>query len=423
MAAATEPPESDVVIIGAGAIGLSTAYYLLQRNVSVTIIDQGTLQDRCSFGNAGLVAPSHFIPLASPGVIAKGLKWMLNPESPFYIHPRLDLNLLKWLWKFRHFATMEYVVRHRGPLLEMLSLTLTLFQEMKTPDPASFEFRQHGLLMLIEQEQNRKELDLLYRTAQELNVPAKWLSQAEIRELDPNLQTNCSAGLYFPEDAHIEPGKFLREMSTYLQKQGVKIIENTPVHKIRREGSHITGVDTAAGFVPAKSIVLATGAWTPRLTRELGVDVPIQPAKGYSLTLPAPENLFHTPLILTETKVAVTPFQETLRFAGTLEFAGINLSINPRRVEAIRKAARRYLKNIPEDALQQATVWAGLRPCTPDGLPILGRIPEHPNVIIAAGHAMLGISLSTGSGLLAAQLVTEETPAINLEPFRVTRFK
>ncbi len=417
-----EHPASDVIVIGAGAIGLSTAYYLHQRNLTVTIIDQATLKERCSFGNAGLVAPSHFIPLASPGVIAKGLKWMLNPESPFYIHPRFDRELFWWLWKFRHFSTMNYVRAHRQPLLDMLSLTLKLFQEMQHPDPRQFEFHQNGLLMLVEKEANQKELDLLYRTAQELHVPAKWLNRSEIAQLDGKLQTSCPAGLYFPEDAHIEPGKFLEQMTHYLTQHGVTIVEKTSVQDFLLDGNTIVGVQTSRGNYRSRSIVLATGAWTSRFQRSLRVRLPIQPAKGYSLTLPAIDNQFQTPLILTETKVAVTPYQQTLRFAGTLEFAGIDLSINPRRVAAIRKAAHRYLTNIPRQALENATVWAGLRPCTPDGLPLLGRVPHFPNVIIAAGHAMLGISLSTGSGLLAAQLVNEETPAMDLHPFRVDRF-
>ncbi len=422
MSKRNELPPVDVVVIGAGAIGLSTAYYLLQRNLSVMVIDQGNIQDRCSYGNAGLVAPSHFIPLASPGVIAKGLKWMLNPESPFYIHPRLDIDLLKWLWKFRHFATMNYVIQHRQPLLEMLSLTLKLFQEMKEPDPERFEFQQRGLLMLVESEKGKKDLELLYRSAGELGVPAKWLSRQEIHSLDERLKTECPAGLYFPEDAHIEPGKYLQTMADYLASQSVQILEGVRVTDFRKDKGKIGGVVTTNGFVPTSKIVLATGAWTPLLTRSFGIQVPIQAAKGYSLTLPAIADQFRTPLILSETKVAVTPFQKTLRFAGTLEFAGINVSINTRRVEAIRKAARRYLTNIPEDQLRNATVWAGLRPCTPDGLPIVGRIPEYPDVVVVAGHAMLGISLSTGSGLLAAQLIAEETPAIDLHPFRIMRF-
>ncbi len=422
MEKATDQSSSEVIVIGAGAIGLSTAYYLLQRNVSVTIIDQTTLTERCSYGNAGLVAPSHFIPLASPGVIAKGLKWMLNPESPFYIHPRLDWQLIRWLWQFRHFSRMEYVRAHRQPLLDMLSLTLRLFQEMKQPDPSAFEFQQNGLLMLVETNAHKKELDLLYRSAQELHVPARWLNHSEIAQLDSQLHTNCPAGLYFPQDAHIEPGRFLEHMSAYLTRKGIRLVENCRVQGFVKENHTIVGVKTSQGIFRARFLVLATGAWTPYFQRDLSVKIPIQPAKGYSLTIPALEQQFRTPLILTETKVAVTPFYKSLRFAGTLEFAGLNRTLNTRRVNAIRKAAGRYLNNLPEDALASARLWAGLRPCTPDGLPLLGRVPQFPNVIIAAGHAMLGISLSTGTGFLTAQLINEEKPAINLHPFRVNRF-
>ncbi len=415
-------PDSEVVIIGAGAIGLSTAYYLSQHGISSTIIDQGTITERCSYGNAGLVAPSHFIPLASPGVIAKGLRWMLNPESPFYIHPRLDWDLLWWLWKFRQYATMEYVQAHCTPLLELLTLTLNLFQQMKAPSPTEFEFRQNGLLMLVQGDKGKKDLDLLYRSAQELQVPARWLSQQEIQELDPRLQTRCPAGLYFPEDAHVEPGKFLQTMSRYLIQQGAVIHENTRVIDFLKEQGNIVGVRTTQGDIRCQKIVVATGAWTPSLANALQVKIPIQPAKGYSLTLPALEHQFTTPLILSETKVAVTPFQNALRFAGTLEFAGINLKINPRRIAAIQKAAGLYLNNIPEESLKTATIWAGLRPCTPDGLPIIDRVPQYPNVIVVAGHAMLGMSLCTGSGLLATQLVQETTPEINLKAFNINRF-
>ncbi len=415
--------QTDVLVVGAGAIGLNTAYYLQKAGADVTVVDRGGFGTGCSFGNAGLLVPSHLVPLAAPGVILQGLKWMLNPESPFYIKLRLDPKLLSWLWAFGRHCTKAHVERCVPVLKELHLVSRDLTAQIAEDEGLDFEYQQQGLLMLFH-DAGRTECEHLCETANSVGMHARLLNGADaVRELDENIDTIARGGLHIAEDAVIHPAKFVSQLADVLEQRGVRFLRESAVQGMVRHNGAVQDVATSTGRIQAKEIVLAAGSWTPQLARQVGVRVPIEPAKGYSITFPKPANAPRLPLLLSEAKVAVTPFRDQLRLAGTLELAGFDLKINQRRVNAIRKAVPRYLTGleVPEND-NDSEVWAGLRPCTPDGLPIVGRVPGISNLTLAAGHAMQGISLASATGKLVAEVILGERPFLDLTPLRPERF-
>lgn len=413
----------EVLIVGGGAIGLATAFFLKQRSdFSITMVDQGPIGDGCSYGNAGFISPSHVVPLAAPGVIAKGLRWLLNPESPFYIQPRWDLELFRWFWHFRRSATEAHVVRSAPVLQVLLERSRELTAQIQER-AGHFEFRRDGLLMPFQGEGGRRECEQLAREAERLGMAHAWISAGRLAEL-AGTEVRAQGGLFFPGDAHLRPDQFTAVLHRYLEQQGVRFLPQTPVTGLKRQGRQVTGVQTPAGPLLADLVVVAAGAWSVELVRAVGYRLPLQPAKGYSLTFtPPPAGAPQRPLLLTETKVAVTPFKEAFRLAGTLELSGLELSLRMRRVQAIYRAAGRYLPTLRLSSMEQAEIWAGLRPCTPDGLPVVDRVPGTDNLWVATGHAMLGISLAAVTGELMAALLTGAEPPVDPTSLRADRWR
>jgi len=420
-------PKSHIVIIGGGAIGVSTAYYLQRAGYDVTVLEKGELASGCSYGNAGLIVPSHFGPLAAPGVIAQGMKWMFNPDSPFYIKPRVDRAFTAWLWKFRAACNPEQEAK-AVPLLRALgAASMAEYRQLSALESLDFELDQRGLLMLHRDETGKAQCEKEADEAAEMGVEARVISADDVGELVGNTETSVTGGLYYPGDGHLDPARFVRALGDYLINNGVTIRTGCQVTGFETDADkagvrRITAIKTSRGPVEADQVVLAGGVWSPGIARDLKLKLPIQAAKGYSFLIDAGEVELRSPLMLTEAKVAVTPLGDYIRFAGTLELAGLDLSINSRRVKAIRNAIPRYLPAIHLPAVEEMEIWAGLRPCTPDGLPLLGRCQAVENLVLAAGHAMLGISLAPISGKLAAQVVAGEPPSIPLDLMRVERF-
>ncbi|MCH8290799.1 FAD-dependent oxidoreductase [Candidatus Poribacteria bacterium] len=414
--------ESEVLIIGGGVIGICSAYYLIKRGRKVVVVDKGEICSGSSYGNAGLVVPSHSVPLAAPGVLSKGLKWMFDSESPFYIKPRFDLELFKWLWKFRS-ACNERHVQKAMPFIRDLSFaSLQLYEEFAAQNDLEFGFEKQGMLMVFKTEKGLKDGVEEAYLMQEIGLEVKILNPAEIQELEPNIRINAIGGVFYPQDAHLIPARFVRELARHIETEGADIHTNTEVLGFETSNRKLTTVKTTRGDFVADEVVLASGSWSPGIAKDLQIKLPIQPAKGYSVTVERPEKCPVRPLVLADAKVAVTPMGETLRFAGTLEMAGLDLSINKRRVNAILKAVPQYLPDIRPENQQLIEIWRGLRPCTPDGLPFLGRLSTYDNLTIAAGHAMIGLSLGPITGKLVSQVVGHEKPEIDLTMLKVERF-
>lgn len=409
-----------VIVIGGGVIGVCSAHYLSHAGFRVTLLEKADICEGSSYGNGGLVVPSHCIPLAAPGVWIKGLKWMWNPESPFYIKPRLDPALVAWLWKFRAACTADHVAR-AVPLLRDLSFeSLALFRELAATEGLEFAYRQDGALAVFRTEAGYEAAVREAKVLGAAGIASKLLDGAEARALEPSLQPSVLGGILFPEDAHLIPDRFVKGLARLAEANGVSIRRETEVLGFRTRGRRILAVETTRGDVEADEVVLAAGSWSPGLGRALGLALPIQPAKGYSVTYPRPDDGPGRPLILAEAKAGVTPMGKRLRFAGTLELAGLDFAIDRRRVNAIVRSAAQYIRGV--DQLRLLEIWRGLRPCTPDGLPILGRSERFENLILATGHAMIGVSLGPVTGKLVAQLCAREQPMIDLRALRAERF-
>ncbi|MBM4423230.1 MAG: FAD-dependent oxidoreductase [Chloroflexi bacterium] len=416
---------ADVLIIGGGIIGVCAAHYLAERGRQVTLVEQGEIASGSSYGNAGLIVPSHSTPLAAPGALASGLKWMLDPESPFYIKPRLDLDLFDWLLKFTAHCTDAHA-RRAIPLLRDLSLaSADLFDELAALD-FHFGYSRKGLLLVYKTEEGLKHAIDEARLLAECGVVSKTLNANDVCALEPTVQSGMAGALYFTRDAHLNPAEFVRGLAEWVGKKGVRIHANTTVTGIEKAGRRIETVKTTNGDFQPSEVVVAAGAWSPGLARALDLRLPIQPAKGYSVTVKRPASCPIISMILGESRVAVTPMDSAagpiLRFAGTLELAGMDLTINQRRVNAIRRAANHYLVGMSADGLETVEVWGGLRPCSPDGLPFIARPAPFDNLTVAAGHAMIGISLGPITGKLVAQMVCGEKTAVDVTPLRVERF-
>ena len=409
-----------VVVIGGGVIGVSSAYYLARDGWDVTLLDKGEICAGSSYGNAGLIVPSHVVPLAAPGVWWQGVKWMLRPESPFYIKPRASLELARWLWRFRAACTPARM-RQAMPLLRRLGVeSLDLYRELAEKGGFDFGFRQPGSMTVFFTAEGlahgREEARLLA----EAGVAVEVLDGPAARSAEPALRPGVVGALFCREDALLVPDRFVKGLAQLTASHGARILTGAEAIGVRTAGDRITAVETTRGALPADTVVLAAGAWSPEIGRALGLRVPIQPAKGYSLTYRRPAKGPAIPLLPAEGRFSVTPMGEFLRFGGTLEMAGMDLTINRRRVDALRRSALRCIEGAEDLALLE--IWRGLRPCTPDGLPLIGRTARFGNLVLAAGHAMVGMSLGPVTGKLVAQLVAGTAPSRDLHLLDPGRF-
>jgi len=412
--------QADILIIGGGVIGVCAAYYLTEQGQPVTLVEKSDLCAGSSYGNAGLVASDHAIPLAAPGVLSQGLRWLLDAGSPFYIKPRLDFDLLRWLWRFRAACRTGPMRQTISVLLELKRASSHLFEQLTTGNDMEFGYQQKGRLFLFRTqaglEKGLKEVRLL----QEFGVTARVLNADAVRQLEPNILPAIVGGIHYTGYAHLIPDRFVRELARVAQSRGACLQAGAEVLDFETSGRRISTVVTTRGDFRPGQVILAAGAWSTVIARKLGLKLPVQAAKGYSVTVKRPPTAPHLPLSLDEAKVAVTPMGDMLRFSSTLELAGLDMSINRRRVAATRRALSDYLPGM--ENLDLIEIWRGLRPATPDTLPIIGRSTSLENLIVAAGHGMLGMSHGPITGKLVAQLVAGKTPILDPAPFRLERF-
>ncbi|MGI8604747.1 MAG: NAD(P)/FAD-dependent oxidoreductase [Verrucomicrobiales bacterium] len=430
------------LIIGGGIIGMCTAYYTARRGFRVTVLDRQSRDgDHCVLGSAGMICPSHFIPLAAPGMIKLGLKWMWYPESPFRIKPRLDLNLLTWAWFFYRSANRDSVAR-AAPLLRDLHLaSRALFVELaalprggqrraqtlshvrQSLGDGDFGFTRRGLLMLCKTTHALEEEARTAEMARSLGVPAQVLDSAQTAALDPRITMDVEGSVYFPEDCHLDPARFALFMKTQAADQGVEFIPNVEVLAGRVSAGRLEAVQSSAGDFSADEVVLCGGAWSPAFAKSAGIRLPMQAGKGYRLTLSHPRQLPDLCSILAEARVAVTPLPGgRLRFGGTMEMAGMNESIRPRRVRGIVKSVPKYFPAFREGDFEGVEPWCGLRPCSPDGLPYLGRFRDFRNFSCATGHGMLGLSLGPITAQLMADVLAGESARLDISALKPDRF-
>jgi D-amino-acid dehydrogenase len=413
-----------VVIIGGGVIGLCTALYASRRGHQVTILERGpaTPREGCSFGNAGMIVPSHFVPLAAPGMVWLGFRWMWNSRSPFYIKPRLSLDLLDWGIKFCRASNAEHVQRAAPVLRDLHLLSRRCYEELSRDLGDDFGLAQNGLVMLCKTHEALEEEARMAEQARQLGVPAEVLDPKQTAERDPDVRMDVAGSVYFPLDCHLSPNRFMAAVERKLHEGDVEFRWDTEVIGWERAGGAVQRVQTTKGPIVADEFVLCAGSWSPTVARHLGLCLPIQAGKGYSLTLPHPRQKPRICAIFTESRVAVTPMGDSLRFGGTMEIAGLSDSINAGRVQGIIDSIPRYYPDFTSADFAGIQPWHGLRPCSPDGLPYLGRTAAFKNLTIASGHAMLGLSLGPATGTIVSQLLSGEPASQDLSLLSPDRY-
>jgi D-amino-acid dehydrogenase len=410
-----------IVIIGGGIIGLSSAYFLNQAEHQVTVIDKSDPAIGCSFGNAGMIVPSHFIPLASPGMITKGIRWMFNSESPFYVRPSFDLKLLRWGWNFYNHANEQHVRKSIAPLKEIHLLSKKLYHQWSTELPADFGYHERGLLMLYQTASTEKEEIETAHLANSIGIEAKILTADAVQEMEPDVRVKARGGVYFPGDAHVTPQSLVSQLKNILLNKGVEFVREEATN-LEFEKSSIKKVITATRSYEPDELILASGIWSSELSKQLNLNLPMQAGKGYSFTLSNVEKNTRIPSIFLEARVAVTPMGNSLRFGGTMEIAGINSNISMNRVKGIADSIPKYYPDMKVPMPKKEDVWFGLRPCPPDGLPYIGRSKRFSNLVVATGHSMMGLSLGPATGKLVQQIVDDEEISVNLKAFHPDRF-
>ena len=412
-----------VVILGGGIIGLSTAYAALREGAQVTVVDRiSNTGDNCSLGNAGMIVPSHFIPLAAPGAFGNAVKWMMDPESPFHVQPRLSWNLMKWGLRF-YLAATEFQVGQAAPLLRDLSFASRDLYIQWSDSGIDCSLAKKGLLMLCKSEHAMTEESAIAHRARDLGVPAQTLNAAETSALDPNVTMDILGSVYYPKDCHLDPAQLLASLKKQIVALGGIIQNDCLVTGWKTKGQAIVALETKLGEIEADEFVLCGGVWSEGLVRKLKLQLPLQPGKGYSLTLPNPIELPNVCSILCEAKVAVTPIGNGLRFGGTMQIGELNQSIDPRRVYGILKNIPDYMPRFRVQHFDGIQPWCGLRPVSPDGLPYIGRTSAWKNLTIATGHAMMGLSLGPITGELVNQVLHGRRTKIDIQRLSPDRYR
>jgi D-amino-acid dehydrogenase len=415
--------QKHVVVCGGGVIGLCCAYYLAKDGHRVTILERdGADHDSCANGSAGYISPSHVVPLAAPGMVALGLKWMMNSRSPFYVKPRLDLDLVRWGWLFLRSCTKRNVERGAPVLRDLCLASRTLFEEFADLTRNEFLLEKEGLLLLCRTAQALAHEDEYVRLANDLGVEAKVMSAAETSAFDGGVRMDIAGSVFFPIDCHLSPRRFMESLTRLLHDARVEFRWNTSVVGWSAENGRICAAKTAAGEVEADEFVLAGGSWSPAMLSSLRIRLPMQAGKGYSVTLENPRCRPRVPAIFTEARIAATPMGRTLRFGGTMELSGINDVVREERVRQITESVPKYYPDFRPEDFAGIAPWHGLRPVSPDGMPYIGRFGRHPNLVAACGHAMLGVTLAPITGRLVAETIGGRASSVSLAALDPDRF-
>ena len=415
--------KGEAVIIGGGIIGLTSAYYLLKDGWKVTILDKGEMVNNCSYGNAGMIVPSHFVPLAAPGMLSKGIKWMFNSRSPFYVKPTLDMSLLSWGLKFIKSATAHHVERSATFLRDYHLFSKQLYQDLEKKSEFGFGLETKGILMLYKTEKAAEEEIHTARDAQKLGLEVEILHKEQVQELEPHTALNVMGAVHYRCDAHLFPNDLMSQLLSEVKRHGGVIKTNCDVVGFDIHQGEIKSVQTRSGNIEGDLVVMTGGCWLPELAKMAGLNIPVMPGKGYSFMEENTLSKIIHPSLLIESKVAVTPMGGQVRFGGTMEIAPVNDQINSKRVEGIVRAIPRYYTDWNTQLPEKKNIWYGFRPCSPDGLPYLGYSKKIKNLIVAGGHGMMGISMGPATGMVVSELAGRKPTSIAISIYDPQRFE
>jgi D-amino-acid dehydrogenase len=409
-----------VIVVGCGVIGAACAHHLERSGWSVEMIDRGTFGGGCSHANCGLITPSHILPLAGPGAVRGALAAMLRRNAPFAIRPRLSLSLWGWLLRFASRCNARDMLDAAQGIHALLRSSRVLYQELMNAEALDAEWETRGLLFVLQSAAGMEHFAQADRLLREhFGVGAVRYDGERLVELEPALKPGLAGGWHYENDAHLRPDKLLSSWRACLAGRGVQVRERCEFTGFERQGRLARAAVTGQGALSADAFVVATGAWTPLLQRHLGCRIPIQPGKGYSITMARPARCPAIPLLFEEHRVAVTPMRSGYRLGSTMEFAGYDATLNRRRLDLLREGARHYLHEpFGEPVVEE---WYGWRPMTPDSKPVIDRSPALDNVYIAAGHNMLGVSMAPATGKLIAELLGGTPPHVDPRPYRARR--
>ena len=421
----------DVLVVGGGVIGMACAWRVARDGARVTVVESAAVGDRpaCSYGNQGLVCPSHAVPIAAPGVAAQGLRWLFDPAGPLYIRRPWRPEMLRWLWRFARACTPARAEAGTAAMAELLlrsaDLHARMAAEAASPDGGHpYGYAADGVLYaFLTPEGLRHHLEESRQAARH-GIPFQRLTGDQVRQMEPALSPRVAGGVLYPGDAHLDSQSFVRRLHAQAIDAGVQVAERTDVIGLSPAGpGGRASALTSRGRIDAGQIVIAAGAWSAPIAAGLGLRLPVQAAKGYSITFSRPPWRPRRPVNLGEARAVATPLPHGVRIGGTLELAGLDHSITLRRVQAILDGAGRVVPGARFDAgSADAEVWRGLRPLAPDALPIIGRPRAHPNVVLATAHGMLGVSLAPVTGEAVAALIAGRQPAVDLRPYSPDRF-
>lgn len=412
------------LIIGAGIAGLSSAYYLLQKGWQVEILEQNDLSNNCSYGNAGMIVPSHFTPLAAPGVVAQGIRWMFDSKSPFYVKPSLSTQLLSWGLKFLKHSNQKHVDHSAQAIRDLNLASSSLYNDIAKKEDFDFELNQNGILMLYKTQKVAEEETELAHKAISLGLPVDILDKKGIQELEPNTQLDVIGGINYKCDGHMNPVKLMKQMISYLQNNGAIFHTQHKVTGYEIAGNTINAIIANGKKFSADRFIMTGGSFLPELAQKAGIKIQLMPGKGYSF-MHTPENSIHRlehAALLLEARVAVTPMNGQIRFGGTMELASHQNKINMKRVEGIVQSIPKYLPDFQVKLPKESEIWFGYRPCAPDGLPYLGQSSKLKNLIIAGGGGMMGLSLGPIFGKTVSELANDQKPTVEIKIFNPERF-
>lgn len=403
-------------------MGLFSAYYLQKEGFEVTILDKGDFTDNCSSGNLGMIVPSHFLPLASPGIVAKGLKWLTDSKSPFYIKPSLSWDLFTWGLSFTRHATKRHAEKSASYLRDYHLYSNVLYSDLaENKTDFDFFFHQNGIMMYYNSEKGAEEEIATAKVAQNLGLEVDVLSLKQIEELEPALKCNVLGAAHYKCDGHLNPTLLNQQLRSYLEAKGVKLLGGTEVKDFEIKNGEIKQVICQNQNFPADVVVLSPGSWMKTASKKLKLNMPMMPGKGYTFNEDnTPE--MKIPCLLSEARVAITPMGKTIRFGGTMEIGKMDNQINMNRVEGIVDSVNHYFPNINLAIPKKESIWYGYRPCSPDGLPYLGFSKKYKNLIVAGGHSMMGLSLAPATGKIVAQLASGKKTEIKIDIFKPDRF-
>ena len=411
-----------VTIIGGGVVGLCCAYYLNKEGYEVTVIDRNDITDGCSFGNMGYISPSHFIPLATPGIVSQGLRWMLNPSSPFYIKPRLNRELIQWGLTFWKNSNAQKVKENIPHLNNLLQLSRELMNDLKKEFNDSFTMIEKGCWTLYKNEKTADHERHLAEQAVRLGLKTQTYSASQVQELEPEVEVDAAGGVLWLDDCHLDSAKLMKALHHFLQTEGVKFFLNSEVKRFERTNGKINSVITDKDKIDTDEIIIANGSWMPAVARMAGIHLLMQPGKGYSVVYENMEKNLRRPAILIEARTAMTPIDRWLRIGGTMELSGHSDNVLPKRVTAIYDSVKKYFPSLDISRPEPGKAWYGYRPVTPDGLPYIGKHKKISNLTFAGGHAMLGVSAAAATGKLVNEILGNRPTSIDIFAFDPERF-